>query len=100
GGQARHETSMAKVYVSEVVNRVVDRSLQICGSHGVATDLPLAIFYRNVRPFRIYDGPSEVHRAVIARTVLRAAAGESALEQERAGRGGSHGAEGAEGGDA
>ncbi|MBF6592402.1 MAG: acyl-CoA dehydrogenase, partial [Ktedonobacterales bacterium] len=57
------------------VNRVVDRALQICGSHGVATDLPLAMFYRNIRPFRIYDGPSEVHRVVIARTVLRAAQG-------------------------
>jgi acyl-CoA dehydrogenase len=74
GGQARLETSMAKTYVSEAVNRVVDRALQICGSHGVAaTELPLASFYRNVRPFRIYDGPSEVHRTVIARSVLQAA---------------------------
>jgi acyl-CoA dehydrogenase len=73
GGQARHETSMAKVYVSETVNRVIDRALQICGSHGVSQDLPLAMFYRNARPFRIYDGPSEVHRVVIARNVLRVA---------------------------
>jgi acyl-CoA dehydrogenase len=73
GGQGRHETSMAKTYVSETVNRVIDRALQICGSHGVSMDLPLAMFYRNARPFRIYDGPSEVHRMVIARHVLRAA---------------------------
>jgi acyl-CoA dehydrogenase len=73
GGQGRHETSMAKVYVSETVNRVIDRALQICGSHGVSLDLPLAMFYRNARPFRIYDGPSEVHRMVIARNVLRLA---------------------------
>jgi acyl-CoA dehydrogenase len=73
GGQGRHETSMAKVYVSETVNRVIDRALQICGSHGVSMDLPLAMFYRNARPFRIYDGPSEVHRMVIARNVLRLA---------------------------
>lgn len=73
GGQGRHETSMAKVYVSETVNRVIDRALQICGSHGVSADLPLALFYRNARPFRIYDGPSEVHRMVIARNVLRVA---------------------------
>jgi acyl-CoA dehydrogenase len=86
GGQGRHETSMAKVYVSEVVNRVVDRALQICGSHGVSADLPLASFYRNARPFRIYDGPSEVHRTVIARNVLKAAAGESTLRQEAAAR--------------
>jgi alkylation response protein AidB-like acyl-CoA dehydrogenase len=67
------EGSMAKVYVSETVNRVIDRALQICGSHGVSMDLPLAMFYRNARPFRIYDGPSEVHRIVIARNVLRLA---------------------------
>ena len=65
---------MAKVYVSEVVDRVVDRALQICGSHGVSTDLPLANFYRNIRPFRIYDGPSAVHRMVIAQRLLRDAA--------------------------
>ena len=74
GGQGRQETSMAKVYVSEVVDRVVDRALQLCGSHGVSTDLPLANFYRNIRPFRIYDGPSEVHRMVIAQRLLRDAA--------------------------
>ncbi|MFI5272075.1 MAG: acyl-CoA dehydrogenase family protein [Ktedonobacterales bacterium] len=71
---ARHETSIAKTYVAETVNRVVDRALQICGSHGVSEDLPLASFYRAARPFRIYDGPSEVHRMVIARDELKAAA--------------------------
>ena len=74
GGQARQETSMAKTYVSEAVDRVVDRALQITGSHGVSNELPLASFYRNVRPFRIYDGPSEVHRMVIAQRILREAA--------------------------
>ncbi len=92
GGQGRHETSMTKVYVSEVVNRAVDRALQICGSHGVSNDLPLASFYRNARPFRIYDGPSEVHRAVIARDVLKAAAGNSALRKEAEVRGAAEGA--------
>jgi acyl-CoA dehydrogenase len=82
GGQARHETSMAKTYVAETVNRVIDRALQICGSHGVSTDLPLAAFYRNARPFRIYDGPSEVHRMVIARNVLRAARAEGAERRD------------------
>jgi acyl-CoA dehydrogenase len=71
GGSARHESSMAKVFVSEAVNRVVDRALQICGALGVSEDLPLSWFYREVRPFRIYDGPSEVHRASIARRMLR-----------------------------
>ena len=67
GGHARGESSMAKVFVAEVVHRVVDRALQICGSLGVSEELPLGLFYREVRPFRIYDGPSEVHRAAIAR---------------------------------
>ncbi|HEX5503929.1 MAG TPA: acyl-CoA dehydrogenase family protein [Thermomicrobiales bacterium] len=71
GGQARQESSMAKVYVSEAVGRVVDRALQICGSHGVSDSLPLALFYRNIRPFRIYDGASEVHRMVIAQRIVR-----------------------------
>lgn len=71
GGQARTETSMAKVYIAEVVDRVVDRALQICGAKGVSEDLPLSLFYRSVRAFRIYDGPSEVHRMVIARQLLK-----------------------------
>jgi acyl-CoA dehydrogenase len=75
GRPAREETQMAKVFVAEAVNRVVDRALQICGARGVSDDLPLNLFYREIRPFRIYDGPSEVHRAAIARRVLRAAHG-------------------------
>jgi acyl-CoA dehydrogenase len=82
GGNGRYETSMAKTFVAEAVNRVVDRSVQICGSHGISTDLPLATFYRAVRPFRIYDGPSEVHRSVIARHILKEAA-EIALHDEQ-----------------
>jgi acyl-CoA dehydrogenase len=70
---AREETQIAKVFVAEAVNRVVDRAVQVCGSLGVSEDLPLGVFYREVRPFRIYDGPSEVHRAAIARRVLRRA---------------------------
>lgn len=73
GGPARAESSVAKVFVAEAVNRVVDRSIQICGSLGISDDLPLSLFYREVRPFRIYDGASEVHRAAIARRVLRRA---------------------------
>lgn len=71
GGPARAETSIAKVFVAEAVQRVVDRAIQICGSLGISQDLPLGLFYREVRPFRIYDGPSEVHRASIARRLLR-----------------------------
>jgi acyl-CoA dehydrogenase len=71
GQEARRETSMCKVFVSEAINRVIDRAMQICGSLGIADDLPLAAFYREARAFRIYDGPSEVHRMVIARGLLK-----------------------------
>jgi acyl-CoA dehydrogenase len=73
GEPARAETQMAKVFVAEAVGRVVDRAMQICGALGVSGDAPLELFYREVRPFRIYDGASEVHRAAIARRVLRRA---------------------------
>jgi acyl-CoA dehydrogenase len=71
GSEIRHESSICKVFVAEAVNRVVDRAVQICGALGVSTDTPLEHFYREIRAFRIYDGPSEVHRMVIARNVLR-----------------------------
>lgn len=67
---AGRETSICKVFVAEAVNRVFDRALQICGGKGVSDDLPLADFYAEARAFRIYDGPSEVHRMLIARRVL------------------------------
>jgi acyl-CoA dehydrogenase len=71
GQEARRETAMCKVFVSEAVNHVIDRALQVCGSLGISGDLPLADFYREARAFRIYDGPSEVHRMVIARGLLK-----------------------------
>ena len=71
GQEARVETSMAKLHVAESVHRVIDRAVQICGALGVSDDGPLAEFYREARAFRIYDGPSEVHRMVIAREILR-----------------------------
>ena len=57
--------------MAEAVGRVVDRSVQIRGALGVSTDAPLSHMYREVRPFRIYDGPSEVHRWSIARRLVR-----------------------------
>lgn len=71
GDQARSETSMAKVMVSETVNRVIDRAIQICGGTGISRDLPLSTWYENARAFRIYDGASEVHRMVMARHVVK-----------------------------
>ncbi|MCA1840276.1 MAG: acyl-CoA dehydrogenase family protein [Actinobacteria bacterium] len=68
----RQEVGFAKVFIAESLNNIVDRALQIHGSLGYSTDLPLERFYRDARAARIYDGPSEVHRASIARRVLKA----------------------------
>jgi acyl-CoA dehydrogenase len=74
GQDARQEVSFVKVFVSEALGDIVDRALQVHGSLGYSTDLPLERFYRDARAARIYDGPSEVHRMVIARNLLKAAA--------------------------
>jgi acyl-CoA dehydrogenase len=76
GHPGRHETSVAKVFVSEAVFRVIDRAVQLVGGDGVTSDLPLARFMNEVRPFRIYDGPSETHRWAIARRASRVRARE------------------------
>jgi len=49
---------------------VVDRSLQILGSIGITSDTVVERIYRDIRPFRIYDGPSEVHRHALARRIV------------------------------
>jgi alkylation response protein AidB-like acyl-CoA dehydrogenase len=71
GRRAGHQSSMAKVICSEAIWRVVDRSVQILGGLGITDDTIVARLFREVRPFRIYDGPSEVHRWSIARRLLR-----------------------------
>ncbi|GAB5492524.1 MAG: acyl-CoA dehydrogenase family protein [Phototrophicaceae bacterium] len=78
GEQARSETSMAKVVISETVNRVIDRAIQICGGSGISRDMPLSSWYESARAFRIYDGASEVHRMVAARQVVKKYAQEKA----------------------
>ena len=61
---------MYKVYCSEALGRVVDRSLQILGGMGITDDTVVERIYRDIRPFRIYDGPSEVHRFALARRIM------------------------------
>ncbi|MGS2810354.1 acyl-CoA dehydrogenase family protein [Nocardia sp. MW-W600-9] len=73
GESAANATSIAKTYAAEATFRIIDRSMQMCGGLGVAADLPLARLSREVRPFRIYDGPSEVHRWAIAKRAVSAA---------------------------
>ena len=71
GERGTYESSMAKVVCSEAIWRVVDRSMQILGGLGITDDTIVARLFREIRPFRIYDGPSEVHRWSIARRILR-----------------------------
>ncbi len=73
GERASMSTSIAKTFAAEAIGRVVDRAMQMCGGPGVSDDLPLARLSREVRPFRIYDGASEVHRWSIARRAVHAA---------------------------
>lgn len=73
GEPAANATSIAKTFAAEAIFRIVDRSMQMCGGLGVSADLPLARLSREVRPFRIYDGPSEVHRWAIAKRAVGAA---------------------------
>lgn len=70
GDQARTETSRAKVFCSEALGRVVDRSLQVLGGLGMTSDTVVERTYRDIRAFRIYDGPSEVHRHFLVRDIL------------------------------
>jgi len=79
---ASNATLIAKTYAAEAIFRIVDRSVQMCGGLGVSGDLPLSRLFREVRPFRIYDGPSEVHRWAIATRAV-AAAKKVARESDR-----------------
>ncbi|MDX6657586.1 MAG: acyl-CoA dehydrogenase, partial [Solirubrobacteraceae bacterium] len=68
---ARKDISLIKFYGASMLHDVVDRALQAHGSLGYSTDLPLEAMYRFARGARFYDGPDEVHRASVARQVLR-----------------------------
>jgi alkylation response protein AidB-like acyl-CoA dehydrogenase len=68
---AREEISLIKFYVAGVLQRVLDRAIQVHGGMGMTDNLPLAYWYRHERAARIYDGPDEVHKMVVARRILR-----------------------------
>ena len=72
GDQARVEISLIKFFGAKVLHDVIDRAIQVHGALGITEDTPLAGMYRAARGARIYDGPDEVHRMVVARRVLRA----------------------------
>ena len=66
-----HESSRVKVFASEAVWRVADRCVQILGGQGVMSESIVARIFADVRSFRIYDGPSEVHRWSLAKRILK-----------------------------
>jgi len=76
GQHFKQEVAIVKVFVAETLGQIVDRAIQVCGSLGYSGDLPLERFYRDARAARIYDGPSEVHRMIIARNLVKAMAAE------------------------
>lgn len=70
GYDVKIDASICKVYGTETAGRVVDRCMQILGGMGVACEMPLERWYREMRIKRIGEGPSEVHRMVVARDLL------------------------------
>ena len=69
-GAAREEVSLIKFHVAEVLAEVLERSIQVHGALGLTDDTLLAYFYTRERGARIYDGPDEVHKMVVARRIL------------------------------
>jgi acyl-CoA dehydrogenase len=68
---AREDVSLIKFTVAGVLQRVLDRAIQVHGALGMTDDTPLAYWYSHERAARIYDGPDEVHKSVVARRILR-----------------------------
>jgi alkylation response protein AidB-like acyl-CoA dehydrogenase len=71
GGDARIEVSLIKLWGARMLHNVVDRAIQVHGALGVTADTPLEFMYREARFARLYDGPDEVHRMVVARRLVR-----------------------------
>src|SRR5918999_3972375 len=71
GDEARVEISLIKFYAARVLNDVIDRAIQVHGALGITGQSPLSSMYVNARGARIYDGPDEVHRMVVARRILK-----------------------------
>lgn len=73
GDKGRHESSMVKAYVSEELFKVADRCVQVLGGIGISDETVVGMIFSDMRAFRLYDGPTEVHKFAISRQVLRAA---------------------------
>ena len=70
GRDVRSEISMVKAYATEMAWEVTDKAMQLYGAMGMTKELPLHLFNAMARNMRIYDGPTEVHRWVVARNLL------------------------------
>jgi acyl-CoA dehydrogenase len=68
---AREDISIVKFFGAKVLQDVLDRAVQVHGGLGVTDDIPLSFMWRQARSARIYDGPDEVHKLVVARERLR-----------------------------
>lgn len=73
GGDGNIESSMTKVSVSEALFRVADRCVQVMGGMGVSQDTIVEQLFREIRAFRIYDGPTEVHKWSLAKKIKKQA---------------------------
>jgi acyl-CoA dehydrogenase len=73
GQDVRTEASMIKVFATEMASDVIDHAMQTFGAMGVTKELPLQLMAQKVRVMRVYEGPTEVHRMLIARRTLAAA---------------------------
>jgi alkylation response protein AidB-like acyl-CoA dehydrogenase len=71
GDEARVEISAIKFVAARVLQEVIDRAIQVHGARGLTDETPLARMLLNARSGRIYDGPDEVHRMVVARRILK-----------------------------
>ncbi|HAN31438.1 MAG TPA: acyl-CoA dehydrogenase [Myxococcales bacterium] len=71
GAGYREDVSLIKFFVAGVMQKVLDRAIQVFGALGMSDDTPLALWYAHERAARIYDGPDEVHKVVVARRMMR-----------------------------
>ena len=81
---ARVEIGVIKFWGAKVLYNVIDRAIQVHGSLGYTTDLPLESMYRHARAARIYDGPDEVHKVTVARQVLKGYRASETADRARA----------------
>ena len=67
----KEDISTIKFFVADVLMKVIDRAIQVHGALGITDDTLLSFWYRHERGARIYDGPDEVHKSALARSILK-----------------------------